>query len=190
LSAILKNLATDVSESGSINEKQLNELIEVTKGENVMTPPQQDLKRKNSDLPSSEVTAPVQQINFYPKEERPKSGKPPKPEFKNPFEAGSPPRSVKDVLKTLADIDFERIVEERLLDPQAVPLNQLYQIVREESSRNVTLDELKNLLQHVREKSGYASRKIGAGNDDVDIHDLVNALMDVTVENQMSPTYK
>jgi hypothetical protein len=54
-----------------------------------------------------------QQINFYPKEEKTKTSKPPKAEFKNPFEAGSPPRSVKDVLKTLADIDFERIVEER-----------------------------------------------------------------------------
>jgi hypothetical protein len=58
----------------------------------------------------------AQQINFYPKEDKPKS-KPPKPEFKNPFEAGSPPRSVKDVLKTLTDIDFERIIEERQLDP-------------------------------------------------------------------------
>jgi len=132
----------------------------------------------------------AQQINFYPKEERPKSSKPPKAEFKNPFEAGSPPRSVKDVLKTLADIDFERIIEERQLDPQAVPLNQLYQIVREESSRNVTLDELKNLLKHVREKSGYASRKITPNAaETVDIHDLINALMDVTVENQ-SPVSK
>ncbi len=90
-------------------------------------------------------------------------------------------------MKTLADIDFERLVEERHLDPSAVPLNQLYQIVREESSRNVTLDELKNLLQHVRDKSGYASRKIGGNTEDVDIHDLINALMDVTIENQ-SPT--
>lgn len=52
LSHLLKNLTNDFTENGSCSDKQLSELIDFTKSESITTPPQQDLKRKNSDLPS------------------------------------------------------------------------------------------------------------------------------------------
>jgi len=85
-------------------------------------------------------------------------GKPPKP-FMNPFEAAtspSPPRPVRDVLALLTNLDIERAVVERRLSPKSVPVNQLYQILKEETNARVTLDEVKTLVSHVRDKSGTA----------------------------------
>ena len=58
-----------------------------------------------------------------------------------------------------------------------MPLNQLYQILKEESNSKVTLDEVKTLVKHVRDKSGTAQR-VGSS-EDVDINDLINAIMDI-----------
>jgi hypothetical protein len=59
-------------------------------------------------------------------------------------------------MKNIAEIDFERVVQERNFNPHNIQLNQLYQIIREEAPNGtkVTLDEVKNIVQHVREKSG------------------------------------
>ncbi len=43
------------------------------------------------------------------------------------------------------------------------------------------MDEVKNLLVYVREKSGVASQKMGP-QDDVDLNDLINAVMDVSID--------
>ncbi len=119
-------------------------------------------------------------INFYPSpghDEKRTLGKPPKP-FMNPFEAAtspSPPRPVRDVLALLTNLDIERAVVERRLSPKSVPVNQLYQILKEETNARVTLDEVKTLVSHVRDKSGTAQRV----SDDIDINDLMNAIMDI-----------
>ena len=105
-------------------------------------------------------------------------GKPPKP-FQNPFEAAtspSPPRPVRDILALLSDFDLEREVSERKLNPHSVPVSQLYQILKEQPNSRVTLDEVKSLVKHVRDKSGVAQRL--GGNEDIDINDLTNAIMD------------
>jgi hypothetical protein len=48
--------------------------------------------------------------------------------------------------------------------------------LKEESNSKVTLDEVKTLVKHVREKSGTAQR-VGPS-DEIDINDLINAIMD------------
>jgi len=79
-------------------------------------------------------------------------------------------------LALLSDFDLEREVSERKLNPHSVPVSQLYQILKEQSNSRVTLDEVKSLVKHVRDKSGVAQRL--GGNDDIDINDLTNAIMD------------
>ena len=77
------------------------------------------------------------------------------------------------------DIDFERSCQERKFNPSKLSLNQVYQMIKEEAAgAKVTLDEVKALLQFVREKSGDA-----ALSDDIDINDIINAVMDVSLEN-------
>ena len=110
-------MAVDLDLRGKCNDKQLNEIIEFTKpAVDITTPPQPEIRRKNSQAPRE-----AQQINFYPsaqeEDQKLPIGKPPKGDFKNPFEAGSPPRSVKDVLSILANIDFENCIKERKLNP-------------------------------------------------------------------------
>lgn len=57
-------------------------------------------------------------------------GKPPKPAFQNPFSteglSPSPSRPIKDILKQIIEVDFERIVAEKQLNPKKLPVNQVY----------------------------------------------------------------
>lgn len=101
-------------------------------------------------------------INFYPSpknEEKRSSSKPPKA-FQNPFDAAtspSPPRPVHDILALLSDFDLDRAVQERHFDPTCLPVKDLYCILKEESNSRVTLDEVKTLVKHVRDKSGVVA---------------------------------
>jgi hypothetical protein len=49
----------------------------------------------------------------------------------------------------------------------------------------VTLDELKNLIAHVKEKSGGLAQTVGRNNngEDIDLLELVNTIMDLTVDS-------
>ena len=83
---------------------------------------------------------------------------------------------MRDILALLSEFDLEREVSDRKLNPKSVPVSQLYQILKEQSNSRVTLDEVKNLAKHVRDKSSVAQR-VGS-NDDIDINDLLNSIMD------------
>ena len=101
-------------------------------------------------------------IQFYPSptredgnaSNRSKPGKPPKSNTNAFSNDASPPRHVRDILKSIMDIDFERVTADRSINPKKIPLNQVYQIIKEEASgARVTLDEVKNLIKYVRDKS-------------------------------------
>lgn len=133
-------------------------------------------------------------IQFYPSPEqashRSKLGKPPKPAgFKDPFsqEMNSPPRPVRDILKQIIDIDFERHAEELNLNPRKVPINQVYNIIKEEAvATKVTLDEVRNLIGYVKEKSGVAENLV-TSNDEIDLNDLLNAILDASIDGVSRP---
>lgn len=60
----------------------------------------------------------------------------------------------------------------------------MYKVLKEESAlSSITLDEVKQLLRFVKEKSGNAVEEIGKGkNEEFDIQDFVNVMMDVSLD--------
>jgi hypothetical protein len=56
-------------------------------------------------------------------------------------------------------------------------------MIREESSKNVSLEELKHLITHVKEMSSGFAQTIGRNAEDIDLLELVNAIMDLTVDS-------
>ena len=64
---------------------------------------------------------------------------------------------------------------DKKLNPHSVALNQLYNLIKEESVSKISLDEVKSLMNFVRDQS--ASQRLS---DDIDVADLINAILDVT----------
>lgn len=57
----------------------------------------------------------------------------------------------------------------------------MYQIIKEESpASRLTVDEVRSLVQYVREKSGIVV--LGGNQDDIDLNDLINAMMDASLD--------
>jgi hypothetical protein len=61
-------------------------------------------------------------------------------------------------------------------------VNQVYNIIKDEAiGAKVTLDEVKNLFHFVKEKTGDVTIA-HTSNDEVDLADLVNAIMDASID--------
>lgn len=67
-------------------------------------------------------------------------------------------------------------------------VKDIYQILKEENSlRSITLDEVKSLIKYVKDKSDnpFASETMVGDKtplDEVNVYDLVNAVMDVSLD--------
>lgn len=101
--------------------------------------------------------------------------------------SASPQRPAQDVLKSIikSGIDFERAVKDRQINPSRVQINHLYYIIREEepSLKDISLDDLKQVLAFVKAKSGAASEDMGRGkSEEIDLQDLMNVLLDVSLD--------
>lgn len=70
---------------------------------------------------------------------------------------------MKQIVKS--GVDFEGVLKERQVNQQKIPLNLLYQILREEdpSLNSITLDEVKAVVEFVKEKSGADVQEMGRG---------------------------
>lgn len=102
LSQLLLSLTQELNTNEKVNDKLLAEILDFTRPE----VSQLDLKRLNSETSKDP-------INFHPspsQDEQLDSARPPRPltagkplkgSFMNPFEAGSPPRAAKDILKAI-----------------------------------------------------------------------------------------
>ena len=47
----------------------------------------------------------------------------------------------------------------------------------------MTLDELKNLIAHVKEKSSGLAQTLGRNAEEIDLLELVNTIMDLTLDS-------
>jgi hypothetical protein len=71
---------------------------------------------------------------------------------------------------------------DRNLNPSKISLNQIYNIIKEEAvSVKVTLDEVRNLFNYAHEKVGDVATVANLTAEEIDLSDLINAIMDVSV---------
>jgi hypothetical protein len=74
-------------------------------------------------------------------------------------------------------------VVERRLNPLRLALNQVFQLIRDEAAEaKVTLDEVKNLVRYVKDKTNgntdSAAFLGSTSNDEIEVNDLINAIVD------------
>jgi hypothetical protein len=82
-------------------------------------------------------------------------------------------------MKGIVEVDFERAIQDKGFNMKTVAVNELYQIINEESpSLKITAEETRSLVKYVRDKSGVVSQKV----DTCDVGDLMNILMDVSID--------
>ena len=48
--------------------------------------------------------------------------------------------------------------------------------------KNITVEDIKMIQKFVREHNGVVSEEIGKGSEEIDVYDLVNTLLDVSVD--------
>ncbi len=72
---------------------------------------------------------------------------------------------------------------ERRLNPLRLALNQVFQLIRDEAAEaKVTLDEVKNLVRYVMDKTNAKTDSAAflgsTSNDEIEVNDLINAIVD------------
>eukprot|EP00347_Sterkiella_histriomuscorum_P002106 403369452 len=199
ISEKLLQLTQDFNISQKVNDLPLNEILNLCK-QDLQQPQagfQNDLKLKNQQSESdSKLNNDIQSVmnSFVENDLNPFRTN--QKQVSHPFVVSSknqqPNRQPIDLLKLIvqSNIDFERIVKERQLNPLKLQVKDIYQILREEDPNtlnSISTDEVKQLIKFVRDKSSSADdAEIIYGDknseESVNVYDLVNAVMDVSLD--------
>ncbi|CDW77663.1 UNKNOWN [Stylonychia lemnae] len=196
ISQNLLTLTQELNGTSQINDKILSDIMNLCKSDLTVSNQLQfnDLKLKHQHsaiTPNKDIQSVMNSfIEEDHKVQKSPVSKPPKA-VSHPFVLNNTQqaRGIKDIMKLIVQsgLDFERAVKERQLNPKRLQLNQIYQLLREEepSLKNVTLDEVKQLIRFVKDKSNIDSEEIFGNNqkqDELDLFDLVNVVMDVSLD--------